>query len=128
MLFEFVSRLEVPFHFRARSQIGELEVGLDRDPTQPPLVLPGRRTSPAGSRTTPFASGRRLLSMVEWYASEGRWRGLLEPLEYIVRKRKVFTEANEARAITQAKPAMDSQSDAGADPQQSDRPERGQDR
>ncbi len=47
-------------------------------------------------------------SMVERYASEGRWRGLLEPLEYVVRKRKVFTEAEVARAISQARPAMES--------------------
>ena len=43
-----VSRLEVPFHFRARSQIGELEVGLDRDPTQPPLVLPAELEEQVG--------------------------------------------------------------------------------
>lgn len=49
-----------------------------------------------------------VLSMVERYASEGRWRGLLEPLEYIVRKRKVFTEAEVVRAISQARPAMES--------------------
>jgi hypothetical protein len=44
---------------------------------------------------------------MERYASERRWRGLLEPLEYVVRKPKVFTSAEVARAISQAKPAME---------------------
>ncbi|HKF77198.1 MAG TPA: DUF4209 domain-containing protein, partial [Candidatus Dormibacteraeota bacterium] len=49
-----------------------------------------------------------VLSMVERYANEGRWRGLLEPLEYVVRKREVFTGAEVARAISQVRPAMES--------------------
>jgi hypothetical protein len=45
--------------------------------------------------------------MIERSAREGRWRSLLEPLEYIVRKRRAFSAVEVARAVSLPQPGIE---------------------